>query len=282
MKRVAILALILAFTGFLFGCGTGEAGDTSVYSDADGDGWVDSIGYEMLSERVYYFEFFEYDETSDKLTPRECADIAFSEVVKPSGLIEGISEETQVFIAFDSVQEIDGIECYLYDVSIGDWENEDVDVLMIVSVNCQSGAAAMHEDRRGPGAGDSFVPERDGDYGRGDIVPDDLPAWTGVFTGGDGFALNITSYDGSSFMFYITMTGTTQLTVVLEGEAVHEYPDYNQYEAAYDGAAPGDSEVAFGMNEDSSIDIRASEGSEWEHLRGSYERIYSSDVSTDG
>ena len=94
---------------------------------------------------------------------------------------------------------------------------------------------------------------------------DDVPNWWGTFVGGDGFSIEITNFNGTSFRFAIHMTTTTQLTMVLEGTAPIE--PGNDYMASY-------GEMVFELHPDcNTIDVFTPDGWEWEYLHGQYDRI---------
>lgn len=249
-------------------------------------------GGEDLGQNIYYYELYELTgDSGDGLTPKQGAELAATDIIAGSGILDSIPEGGCVYISFDEMKELDsadGHECYIYSVATGTiadgFKGGNYEVQYRVSVDYGSKTAAMYDDFRGgndddtttskPDAGTSAktaatdepsIPKSNttADPGPGD--PGDAnnePEWWGTYSNGE-FSITINNFSGDSFRFVVSN--------LRNGEDI------------YDGVAaidPDDERLATYENigfylypDNSNIDFQASESSEWEHLRGQYNQI---------
>ncbi|MCL2432992.1 MAG: hypothetical protein FWD16_00530 [Clostridia bacterium] len=264
MKKTlaTLLALLLAFA--LCACGsatnapvatpghtqgdqTAQPANTSLTED---DPWLQLEGYIKLEQNILYYEGYTLQsDPGDGLTPQQGAELVLRDLVGAE-LRSLITPTVCLFIIFEGFEDVNGTECYAYNIAVGTAEDRQLDQCenkLLACVDYQAGTAFLFDDfsHTNPAG--------------------DLPSWWGTYVG-EGYLIGITNFDGTKFRFIIQMTTTTNQAALLEGLALLE-PDDNRQ--AIHGT--GEEFVGLYLNEgDESLDFQASESSEWSFLRGTY------------
>lgn len=217
-------------------------------ADADGDEDVPKWDGFDFGQNIEYAEEYEIvGDPGDNLRPWEAA-----KALADGTLIELYGMEFPIRITLVGLEQIEGEECYIFEVST-------------------QFAEERHQSRYGVGylgAVYSLVEDHivSGD-GRGDLPqsdPNDAgnPAWQGAYMG-DGYAIEITDFDGSSFSFDLIFSRNGKTMIA----GIAALSPENSRMAKF-------TELSFLLSEDfSAIDVLVSKGSEWSHLSGSYKRL---------
>lgn len=229
-------------------------------------------GADEIGQGIYYYDLYPLPgDPGDGASPREGADIVVTDLLAPMGFFDTLSPPQCVYVSFDDLQFLDaakGHECYIYSVAFGTaadgFKGDNYEVVYRAAVDYGEWKAFIYEDF------DSGGQDEYADHGSdpGDTAehwsdPGDTgtPEWWGLFTG-DGFSIDITNFNGTSFSFAISNLRNGEY--VLDGVAALD-PE-NDLMAEY-------GQIGFSLYEDfSAVDVFVSESSEWEHLRGQYKR----------
>jgi|GEM_PF-2669849 len=286
-KRLLVLLLLVAvilasFTGCLGRRRPrGDAPQTSSSPAASGSGGGSGKsnapqdappGSVELGQNIFYYELYELaGDVGDGLTAEEGAELAISDVLAHTGIFDHLDSESDacIYIAFDALEFLDsamGRECYLYSVATGTISGglmgDDYMVQYVVAVDYSGDRSAfLYSDFADSSYGEGYY--ADSDYGdSGDAGDTEIPSWWGTFSG-DGFSIEIYNFDGNSFSFAVSNLRNGEY--IIDGVAALD-PD-DSYMAEY-----GD--IGFYLYDDgNTVDFLSSESSEWEHLRGRYDRI---------
>ncbi|MCL2488977.1 MAG: hypothetical protein FWE80_09870 [Oscillospiraceae bacterium] len=215
-------------------------------------------GATELGEKIFYYGLYQLEEEpGDGLTPMEGADLAIVNILSSSEIIHYLDREQPdncIYIAFDEMETLDsanGRECYIYSVATGTvsggFQGNGYEVQLRVSADYQMGTVAIYEDYRGGG----------------NVVPDDpKPSWQGTYYG-SGHTMNISEYNGKTFLFTVVNDGM-EMDLVCDGAAAVS-PD-NLFIAEY-------GQMMFALSEDSGfIDFFVAEDTEFYYLHGRYTR----------
>ena len=223
---------------------------------SDDDIWDDyfeaQTGGEPIAYGVIYTGSLQISDFGDNMSPYEAASGLYSRVLR-----EGYeySEENMVYIMCVDIIEIDGGECYLFEVSGPAFGN------MTYAVNYDYDNQNVYViSFSGPVLIGSIL-----DLGRAKAYEDaDWPLWWGEYKCDDtNFSIGITNFNGRSFLFSFYNLRNGEL--FYDG-AAGVYSD--------DGLMAEYGEISFALKEDfGGIDISVPASSEWAHLSGLYERI---------
>ena len=283
MKKLITLALVAVLLLSLCACGqnggTYTPAQTTPVSQTSTPASQQSNS--PLPENVTYkAEYKLQGDPGDGLSDTDAAALLFNTV---SSIIEYKAGDA-VNITLIGTDYVAGAECYFYSIKTakGSESNYAVDygndIIYVRSVESgEYNLLAGVDDSSGgtvdPGIqgdpGDTIDPGTQGDPGdtidpgnQGDPGDTRIPQWWGSFKG-ENFAIDIDNVGENSFHFLIYFLRNGSTTV--EGTAAL-YPD-NNLMAEY-------GEFSFSLSEDfSTIDIFASESSEWELVPGRYNRL---------
>jgi predicted small lipoprotein YifL len=252
--------------------------DVSEYYESNDAGRGDVIGsnyYDLpywngfdFGPNLNYGEEYEIQgDPGEYLNAAEGAKLTFN-TMKANDSIPAYSDNLQYTMTLIDLSDINGEECYVYRLDVDEssgtigaayaYAYQSVNIYM----QGQGGQWVIQD-----WYGDGHYSYDESDGGQGDLFDSDpgdtdVPNWWGEFKG-EEFSVGFTNFDGASFWF--TFYNLRNGQSFFESVAVL-YPD-NEFMAEH-----GD--ISFYLYEDfSAVDLFASEGSEWAHLRGQYERI---------
>lgn len=264
MKKAFLVFLAAVLLAVCCSCTAADStGDSSgSQSDSNSTEQGNPNGKEIL-QGVYYSETYALSgDSGDRLTPEEGAKCVAADVL-PSELMDTISGDQCIYITFDDLlvlDSADGRECYIYSVATGTvsggFMGSGYAVQFRASVDYAENQTAIYEDFRTPGNEDDDSSKED------DSGDTEVPNWWGTYNG-EEFSVEIGNFNGESFRF--TISNLRNGETVFEGVAALD-PE-NDHMAEYE-------QIGFYLQEDySTVDFFAAESSQWQHLRGQYQRV---------
>jgi len=267
MKKIilTVLAVLLAIS--ITACSSvNDSGDTSsITSGASRSGALKIGGFptteiESKGYHAYYVEAVNLEgDPGENPTALDSAKTAWKAVKQSMSDI--LSAYKNFYIILREMTTIDNQDCYVYMLSGGsEYETgDDYSILDDLAVN-YSGTVYWLLDESGEW---SAIGEAPGDNKNNTDADDtNSPNWWGTFKG-DGFSIEISNFNGTGFRFNISNLRNGE--TVFDGTAALD-PENSQM-AEY-------AQIGFYLYDDfNAVDFLASESSEWEHLRGKYERI---------